>query len=154
MEKSLFVPSNDNHSDRTKEKSIKYLQIRLKMVTKNMFLILLALFLSVIVDWKGTANGSGIDIVLEFCTEEWISIKINCFDKHSNITGFHFSKGLFQQEGEVCGPCYNLKAFDCGLCAEELECVKDERADLVPDLPSRCRFKPTLARSIKRDEGE
>ena len=44
------------------------------MVTKNMFLILLALFLSMTVDWKGTANGSGIEIVLELCTEEWIGI--------------------------------------------------------------------------------
>ena len=70
MEKSFPIPSNDNHSDRSKEKSIKYLQIRLKMVTKNMFLILLALFLSMIVDWNGTTNGSGIEIVLEFCTEE------------------------------------------------------------------------------------
>ena len=40
------------------------------MVTKKMFLIVLAFFLSMTVDWKGTANGSGIEIVLGFCTEE------------------------------------------------------------------------------------
>ena len=46
-----------------------------------------------------------------------------------------------QQEGDVCGSCYNPgKNFDCGKCIDGLECVEDRRASILPDLPSRCRL--------------
>ena len=61
-------------------------------------------------------------------------------------------KGLFQQEGEVCGPCYSLETFDCGECAKGLECVEDERAYLVPDLPSRCRLKIEIGMFVDSEE--
>ena len=44
-----------------------------------------------------------------------------------------------KQEGEVCGSCFNPDTnFDCGKCIDGLECVKDPRSELLPDLPSRC----------------
>ena len=44
-----------------------------------------------------------------------------------------------KQEGEVCGSCFNANTnFDCGKCIVGLECVKDSRSELIPDLPSRC----------------
>jgi hypothetical protein len=44
-----------------------------------------------------------------------------------------------KQEGEVCGSCFSPDTnFDCGKCIDGLECVKDPRSELLPDLPSRC----------------
>ena len=68
---------------------------------------------------------------------------------------FNIFKGFlqFKQEGEVCGPCYSLETFDCGECAKGLECVEDERAYLVPDLPSRCRFKNEMGTLVDAEIG-
>ena len=45
-----------------------------------------------------------------------------------------------KREGEECGRCFNPDTnFDCGTCEPGLECVKDDRSNLLPDLPSRCR---------------
>ena len=50
----------------------------------------------------------------------------------------------YQQEDEVCGSCFNpAKNFDCGTCAPGLECVEDPQANLLPDLPSKCKRKPS-----------
>ena len=44
-----------------------------------------------------------------------------------------------KQEGEVCGSCFSADTnFDCGKCIDGLECVKDPRNELLPDVPSRC----------------
>ena len=43
-----------------------------------------------------------------------------------------------KDEGETCGACNTLSG-DCGKCKPGLECVKDELAFKLPDLPSRCR---------------
>ena len=43
-------------------------------------------------------------------------------------------------EGETCGSCFSPSTnFTCGTCIEGLECVPDENAAMLPDLPSRCR---------------
>ena len=57
------------------------------------------------------------------------------------IWKLHFTLDLgTQQEGEVCGSCFNPdKNFDCGKCVEGLECVEDPRSSLLPDLPSKCK---------------
>ena len=45
-----------------------------------------------------------------------------------------------KQEGETCGACYSPSSnFTCGKCVPGLECVPDENAALLPDLPSLCR---------------
>ena len=45
-----------------------------------------------------------------------------------------------KQEGESCGSCFSPSSnYDCGKCISGLECVPDENAHLLPDLPSRCR---------------
>ena len=44
----------------------------------------------------------------------------------------------FKEEGETCGAC-NTISGDCGKCKPGLECVADENAIILPDLPSRCR---------------
>ena len=43
-----------------------------------------------------------------------------------------------KEEGETCGAC-NTISGDCGKCKPGLECVADENAIMLPDLPSRCR---------------
>ena len=43
-------------------------------------------------------------------------------------------------EGETCGACFSPSTnFTCGTCIDGLECVPDENAAMLPDLPSRCR---------------
>ena len=44
----------------------------------------------------------------------------------------------FKEEGETCGACFTISG-DCGKCKPGLECVPDENAFMIPDLPSRCR---------------
>ena len=51
-----------------------------------------------------------------------------------------FSDEGTKLEGETCGPCFSPSSnFTCGTCIEGLECVPDENAAVLPDLPSRCR---------------
>ena len=48
-----------------------------------------------------------------------------------------------RQEGEDCGSCFNpARDYFCGNCAPGLECVKDPRSELLPDLPSSCKRTP------------
>ena len=48
--------------------------------------------------------------------------------------------GGTKQVGETCGACFDpSNNFHCGNCEEGLECVADPEAELIPDLPSRCR---------------
>jgi len=45
-----------------------------------------------------------------------------------------------RQEGDDCGSCFNpARNYFCGNCAPGLECVKDPRSELLPDLPSSCK---------------
>ena len=45
-----------------------------------------------------------------------------------------------KQVGETCGACFDpSNNFHCGDCVDGLECVADPNAELIPDLPSRCR---------------
>ena len=74
----------------------------------------------------------------------------------------HFSEKILEegtkQEGEACGPCFNPSTnFTCGKCIQGLECVPDENADRLPDLPPRCRVPqgkilPKILSIIKMDD--
>ena len=46
----------------------------------------------------------------------------------------------YKQVGETCGACFDpSNNYHCGTCLDGLECVADPNAELLPDLPSRCR---------------
>ena len=70
--------------------------------------------------------------------------EIHFFSVHNQSLLFYTQlKVSLKQEGETCGRCFNPGTnFDCGTCASGLECVKDPRSNLLPDLPSKCRKKP------------
>ena len=46
-----------------------------------------------------------------------------------------------KQEGEICGSCFSPENdFNCGKCAEGLECKEDNLSGpQLADLPKRCR---------------
>ena len=70
--------------------------------------------------------------------------KYTFFSVHNQSLLFYTQlKVSLKQEGETCGRCFNPDTnFDCGTCASGLECVKDPRSNLLPDVPSKCRKKP------------
>ena len=46
-----------------------------------------------------------------------------------------------KQEGETCGSCFNPETdFNCGTCAEGLECKEDNLSGIqLADNPKKCR---------------
>ena len=51
-------------------------------------------------------------------------------------------ESILKQEGEDCGPCFNpADNFNCGTCAEGLECKKDPESAIIPDATAKCRKK-------------
>ena len=122
--------------------------IKMKGQRTSLVLVLLSSILAI--KSNGLADASGIEKSCHYLFA--YLLRKTCTQCFYNIIHY-FVQGLFQQEGEVCGPCYNLETFDCGECAEGLVCVEDERAHFVPDLPSRCRFKIEAVKYNDPDEG-